>query len=128
MNILRLCPGWYILPTAKRTRRFSMAGGRWNEEGRVWDADHGLLDDEQIAKCARADEGESLRSPVPTCMVSNGEYMPFPQTRQQKQVEARIAELADSASTKLGVDRRRFLASSGGMAAALIAMNEVFGH
>src|SRR5690242_12368217 len=105
-----------------------MSGDRWNEEGRVWEADHGLLDDEQIAKSARADEGESLRSPVLTCMVSNGEYMPVPQTRQQKQVEARIAELADSASTKLGVDRRRFLASSGGMAAALIAMNEVFGH
>lgn len=105
-----------------------MSLNRWNEEGRVWEPDHGLLDDGQIAKCARADEDESLRSPVPTCMVSNGEYMPVPQTRQQKQVQARIAELADSASTKLGVDRRRFLASSGGMAAALIAMNEVFGH
>jgi hypothetical protein len=105
-----------------------MAAEKWNEEGRVWEPDHGLLDEEQIAKCARADEADSLRSPVPTCMVSNGEYMPVQQTPQQKQVEARVWELAESAGKKLGMDRRRFLSSSGGMAAALIAMNEVFGH
>src|SRR5260370_10684137 len=54
--------------------------------------------------------------------------MPVPQTEKQKQVEARIQELAESASKKLGMDRRRFLASTGGMAAAFIAMNEVFGR
>src|SRR5206468_3693004 len=59
--------------------------------------------------------------------VSNGEYLPKPQTRQQKQVEERIKELADSTSKKLGISRRKFLASSGGMAAALLAMNEVYG-
>jgi hypothetical protein len=101
---------------------------RWNEEGKVWEADHGLLDDEQIAKCARADEAQIFPSPVPTQMISNGEYMPAPQTEKQKQVEARIDELAESASKKLGMDRRRFLASSGGMAASFLAMNEVFGR
>jgi uncharacterized protein len=105
-----------------------MAIDKWNERGKVWEADHGWLDDEQIAKCARADEAEPFRSPVPTRMISNGEYMPAPQTEKQKQVEARIAELADSASKKIGVDRRRFLTTTGGMAAALVAMNEVFGH
>lgn len=100
----------------------------WNEEGRTWEDDHGLLDDEQVAECLRADVGESLRSPIPTRMVSNGEYMPVPQTDKQRQVEARVQDLAESASKKLGIDRRQFLAGTGGMAAAMIAMNEVFGH
>ncbi|HEX9476404.1 MAG TPA: hypothetical protein VGA41_07090, partial [Candidatus Dormibacteraeota bacterium] len=60
-------------------------------------------------------------------MISNGEYMPFPQTQKQKQVEERVKELADHAAKKLGVTRRRFLESSGGMAASFIAMNQVFG-
>ena len=27
---------------------------QWNESGRVWEEDHGLLDEEQVARCARA--------------------------------------------------------------------------
>src|SRR5262245_37433378 len=95
----------------------------WNETGRVWEEDHGLLDDEQVAICARADVAEP-RSPIPTRMISNGEYMPVPQTAKQKQVEARLAERAEAASRQLGVSRCQFLTSSGGMAAALLAMNE----
>ncbi|MGZ6124576.1 MAG: amidohydrolase family protein [Myxococcales bacterium] len=72
-------------------------------------------------------EDDGLRSPVPTQMVSNGEYLPNPQTREQKRVEARILELAAEASKKLGVSRRQFLASSGGMAASFLAMNEAHG-
>lgn len=105
-----------------------MSTRQWNEEGRTWEADHGLLDDEQVAKCARADEGVLFPSPVPTRMISNGEYMPALQTEKQARVEARIADLTESASHRLSVDRRRFLAGSGGMAAAFIAMNEVFGR
>jgi hypothetical protein len=60
----------------------------WDESGRVWEEDHGLLDAEQVARCRRADVAESLRSPVPTRMISNGEYMPAPQTDAQKRVEA----------------------------------------
>jgi predicted TIM-barrel fold metal-dependent hydrolase len=86
------------------------------------------LSDEQLARCTPADEAEGFDSPIPTQMVSNGEYMPYPQTDKQKQVEARIKELADSASKKLGISRRKFLAGTGGMAAALLAMNEVFGR
>ena len=105
-----------------------MSVEKWNESGRVWEEDHGLLDAEQVTKCERADVAEPFHSPVPTRMISNGEYMPVPQTDKQKQVEARIGELADEASKKLGISRRRFLRSSGGMVAALIAMNEVFGR
>ena len=105
-----------------------MAVEKWNEEGRIWEPDHGLLNEEQIAQCARADETETFRSPVPTQMISNGEYMPVPQTKKQKQMEERIKELAESASKTLGISRRRFLATSGGMAASFLAMNEVFGR
>jgi predicted TIM-barrel fold metal-dependent hydrolase len=42
-------------------------------------------------------------------------------------VEARIKELADAAGRRLGMDRRRFLRTSAGMATAFVAMNEVFG-
>jgi uncharacterized protein len=104
-----------------------MSVDQWNEAGRVWEEDHGLLDAEQVSKCERADVAEPLRSPVPTRMISNGEYMPVPQTDQQKRVEARMEELADEARKKLGVGRRQFLAGSGGMAAALLAMNEIYG-
>ena len=105
-----------------------MARREWNESGRTWGDDRGLLDEAQAAQCARADVAEPFRSPVPTRMISNGEYMPIPQTAKQQRVEARVKELADTASKKLGVTRRQFLASSGGMAATLIAMNEVFGR
>jgi hypothetical protein len=83
--------------------------------------------EEQLAKVAPADEVDELRSPIPTQMVSNGEYMPEPQTEQQKRVEARLKELADTAAKKLGVSRRAFLGTSGGMAASFMAMNDVFG-
>ena len=104
-----------------------MAPAKWNEARRIWEHDSGLLDEDQIARCAPADVADTLRSPVPTRMVSNGEYMPAPQTDRQRQVEARLTELADRASRKLGVTRRQFLSSSGGMAAALLAMNQVYG-
>jgi predicted TIM-barrel fold metal-dependent hydrolase len=86
------------------------------------------LSDAQLAKCAPADEAEPFRGPVPTRMVSNGEYMPVPQTENQKRVEARTKELADSAAKRLGISRRQFLAGTGGMAATFLAMNEVFGR
>ena len=66
-------------------------------------------------------------SPVPTQMISNGEFNPLPQTARQRQVEARIAELADASGRRLGVDRRRFLRTACGMATAFVAMNDVYG-
>jgi uncharacterized protein len=84
------------------------------------------LSDEQLEQCAPS-ESEPFAAPVPTRMVSNGEYMPHPQTEKQKQVEARVKEIATKAAKKLGVTRRRFLETTGGMAASFMAMNEVFG-
>jgi uncharacterized protein len=65
---------------------------------------------------------------VPTHVVSNGEFNPLPQTRDQRQVEVRVNALADALGKKHGMNRRRFLASTAGMAAAFLAMNEVFGR
>ena len=86
------------------------------------------LSDEQLAQCARADEAQTYASPVPTRIVSNGEYMPEPQTVNQKRVEARIQELVEFSSKKLGLTRRQFLVNTGAMAASFLAMNEVFGQ
>src|SRR5438445_400390 len=48
-------------------------------------------------------ELESFESPVPTQVVSNGEYNPLPQTREQRRVEARIKELADDLGPQTGL-------------------------
>lgn len=84
------------------------------------------LSDQDLERFEPAESG-SFASPIPTQVVSNGEFNPLPQTVKQKQVEARIIELADGYGRRHGMSRRQFLASSAGMAAAFIAMNEVFG-
>ena len=85
--------------TCAQIRGTTMPSEKWDETGKTWDDDHGLLDVEQIEKCARADTAEPLRSPIPTRMISNGEYMPVPQTAQQQRVEARVEELTASSTT-----------------------------
>lgn len=107
-----------------------MAELKWRETGGHWEPDHTMMSEEELAKCARAYdvEDDEFRSPIPTRNVSNGEYLPKPQSKQQKQVEARIKELADDSSRRLGISRRNFLAGTGGMAAALLAMNDVYGR
>jgi uncharacterized protein len=73
------------------------------------------------------DQSRGVESPVPTQVVSNEEFIPRPQTRQQKQVEDLIGRLAEEKAKKLGMERRAFLASSMGMATAFLASNMVFG-
>src|SRR4051812_34756471 len=69
-----------------------------------------------------------LPSPIPTRIASNEEFIPPPQSSQQKAVEERLRDLSDNNARALGVDRRRFLRTGPGLATALIAMNEVFGN
>ena len=71
-------------------------------------------------------ETASAATPIPTQIVSNGEYLPPPQSETQKRVERRIFELADDNGKRLGLSRRQFLQTSCGMAAAFLAMNEVY--
>lgn len=85
-----------------------------------------FLSDRELAELAPADQA-AFRSPVPTQMVSNCEFNPLPQSPAQRKVEARIGEIAEAQGRRLGLDRRGFLRSSSGMAAAFLAMNEVFG-
>lgn len=65
--------------------------------------------------------------PIPTRIVSNGEYTPPPQTEDQKRVEAALWDIAGQLAPKHGMDRRAFLRTSMGMAAAFGALNAVFG-
>src|SRR5499427_8829658 len=72
-------------------------------------------------------ETASAATPIPTQIVSNGEYLPPRQSSKQKRVEARINELADANAKRLGLNRRQFFRTSCGMAAAFVAMNEIYG-
>ena len=85
-----------------------------------------FLSDADIDKLAPADSATPA-TPIPTQVVSNGEFTPLPQSPDQRRVEARIAAMADDFGRRQGVSRRKFLASSAGMAAAFLAMNDVFG-
>jgi hypothetical protein len=86
----------------------------------------GFLSDEERAQLSPA-EDLPHRFPIPTQIVSSDEYFPEPQTRQQKQVEDRLAEMGDRYAKRLGVSRRRFFQTASGMAAAFVAMNQVYG-
>ena len=76
----------------------------------------------------KAVQGVLSSGPIPTRSVSNEEFPPLPQTRNQARVEQVLAELNGLAAQRLGMTRRNFLKTSGGMAAALLAMNSVFGR
>ncbi len=65
--------------------------------------------------------------PIPTQVISNGEFLPAPQNARQREVASRIRLLADALAPHHGLDRRAFLASPAGMAAAFTAMNAVYG-
>lgn len=86
----------------------------------------GWLSDKELEEVLPADKA-AFRSPIPTQIVSNGEYNPTPQTAQQKQVEGLIKEYSDKYAKYHGVDRRSFLKSASGFAAAFLAMNQVYG-
>lgn len=72
-------------------------------------------------------EDAAAPTPLPMQVVSSDEFMPVPQTARQKQVEARLNEIADRHGRKRGLDRRGFFRTAAGMAAAFLAMNDVYG-
>ncbi|MEX2221645.1 MAG: amidohydrolase family protein [Candidatus Rokuibacteriota bacterium] len=73
-------------------------------------------------------QGLASELPLPTRLVSNEEFPPLPQTAAQRQVEHRILAEAARLAPRLGLSRRGFLRTSGGMATSLLAMNAVFGR
>ena len=74
------------------------------------------------------DEKRGVDSPIPTQVVSNEEFIPCPQTEDQRKWEFLIGEMAEEKSKKLGMDRRDFMRSSMGMATAFLAANKVYGN
>jgi uncharacterized protein len=87
----------------------------------------GLLSDRELASLLPA-ETHAFAGPIPTQAVSSDEFLPVPQTARQKRVEARIRAMGDALAKQHGMSRRRFLATASGMAAAFLAMNEVYGR
>jgi predicted TIM-barrel fold metal-dependent hydrolase len=75
-----------------------------------------------------ATQGVVSPGPIPTQIVSNEEFPPLPQTRDQAWVEQLSADLSGRAAKRLGMTRRNFLKTSGSMAAAFLAMNSVLGR
>ncbi len=65
--------------------------------------------------------------PIPSRIASNEEFVPPPQSVEQKQYEDRLAQISERAAKHQGRSRRDFLRSGSGMAAALMALNQVFG-
>ena len=61
-----------------------------------------FLSDDELQRTVPA-ETATFASPVPTQIVSNGEYNPLPQTPEQARVEARIKDLADRLSPRHGM-------------------------
>lgn len=106
-----------------------MTDVQWRETGGHWDEDHTLMTDEELASCGRAyDEMSEYSGAVPTMNISNGEYLPKPQGRRQRQVEVRVRQLIETMASKLNMSRETFQAGPGGIAAGLVAMNEVYGQ
>lgn len=85
-----------------------------------------LITDEEMEQLKPA-KGAIFPSPIPTYPISNGEFMPGSQTNAQRRVEARIHDLSEELGRLQGLSRRNFLKTSSGMAAAFLAMNEVYG-
>ena len=85
-----------------------------------------LLSDAELAKLAPA-ETDTFPGPIPTQIVASEEFAPVPQTPAQRQVEARLKGLGDELARHQGLSRRQFFRTAAGMAAAFVAMNEVYG-
>jgi hypothetical protein len=85
-----------------------------------------LLSDKELKALLPA-ETAAFPGPIPTQSVSSDEFMPSQQTEKQRRVEARIKELGTELGRRHGMSRRQFLTTASGMAAAFVAMNEVYG-
>jgi predicted TIM-barrel fold metal-dependent hydrolase len=85
-----------------------------------------LISDDELSALAPA-ETAAFPGPIPTQIVSSDEYVPAPQTARQREVEARTKALGDTLGRRHGLSRRQFFRTASGMAAAFLAMNEVYG-
>ena len=86
----------------------------------------GMLSDQELAALTPS-ELCPHRTPIPTQPVSSDEFYPAPQNEKQREVELRMLAMADELGRKSGLNRRRFFQTASGMAAAFVAMNQVYG-
>jgi uncharacterized protein len=73
------------------------------------------------------DAEDDFLPPIPSRIASNEEFVPPPQSDELKEYEDRLASISERASKRQNRSRRDFLRSGSGMAAALLALNQVFG-
>ncbi|HEX5272629.1 MAG TPA: hypothetical protein VFW33_19165, partial [Gemmataceae bacterium] len=73
------------------------------------------------------DADNDAAPPIPSRIASNEEFIPPPQSPQQKEYESRLAAISERAAKRQGLSRRDFLRTGSGTAAALLALNAVFG-
>src|SRR5438093_5658612 len=66
--------------------------------------------------------------PIPTQVVTNGEFVPLPKTQKQRGVDLRLLEYADRYGKPRGRSRRSFRITTSGFAAAMLAMNKGYGR
>src|SRR6185312_2556133 len=85
-----------------------------------------FLSDDELNQLLPAEEA-AFPSPVPVQVVSSDEYLPEPQSAEQKEVQARVVAMADTLAAKRGLSRRSFFQTASGMAASFAAMNAVYG-
>src|SRR5919198_250174 len=73
-------------------------------------------------------QGGTSLTPLPCRTVSNEEFAPTPQTETQALIEHLAWQDSERLARRLGLTRRDFLRTTGGMALALLTMNRVFGR
>jgi predicted TIM-barrel fold metal-dependent hydrolase len=73
------------------------------------------------------DAGADDLPPIPARIASNEEFIPPPPSPQQLEYQTRVLEIGARAAKRQGRTRRDFFRTGSGMAAALMAMNQVFG-
>ena len=83
-----------------------------------------LLTPEELEKLTGAET--LFRSPIPVQSMSSDEFMPGPQTPQQREFEGRVKDIGARLAKKNRMSRRKFFKTAGGMAAAFVAMNETY--
>ncbi|HMN79143.1 MAG TPA: amidohydrolase family protein [Burkholderiaceae bacterium] len=66
-------------------------------------------------------------SPIPVQSVASDEFSPAAQTPRQRSFERRVKQLGAELARHQGLTRRRFFQTASGMAAAFVAMNDVYG-
>jgi uncharacterized protein len=65
--------------------------------------------------------------PLPTRILTNGEFDPPPQNGKQRMVEKALDEMAERYAAPLRLSRREFFRTASGLAAGFLAMNMVYG-